>query len=354
MLGASRRAGRSRGSRCCSRTGGPGLAAVWLAGSNVGRIGQHLIAPADQDVGVVALGDVVALVDPAATSLKLKDGVVLAPWRRLRGRHEGQRRDAGRDRGGRQRAAHQVAPREALGDDVAHRGIGGWIGADVLARLELNGAGQVIQLAHRGALLKQDAEPRRLRLTICGLLIRDVTPAVSGTRTRRAMQICRVRPTLEVDARTAPSRHPGAAWTRSAQAGFGRDPSNRQLALACARRPGGIGCGQPLATNTCRMVHGSRPGPFARFASERRRDDGSERGRRRANLLGAPARVDGGDAAGQVAVADARRSRPRGSSRRSAPGSGTCGCSRPDSGRARRRRRRAAPSRGITSKEWKS
>ena len=67
-----------------------------------------------------------------------------------------------------------------------------------------------------------------------------------------------------------------------------------------------------------------------------------------------PAGMDRGDAAGQIAVADAVEPRRRGSCRRSAPGSGTCGCSRRGSDRARRRRPRASPSRGITSKEWKS
>ena len=59
VLRRTRRAGRSRQSRCCSRTGGAGLSARLRGRIEGRRVGEERVAPAQQHVGVVALGDVV-------------------------------------------------------------------------------------------------------------------------------------------------------------------------------------------------------------------------------------------------------------------------------------------------------
>ena len=101
------------------------------------RAGQHRIAPADQDVGVVAFRDGVALIRTGGDLLEVEGrGRV----RRLRlgalrdGHREG--RDRGRDRRHRKGAPHQVAAAEAARDDVAEGGVGAVVRAAVLGLLE--------------------------------------------------------------------------------------------------------------------------------------------------------------------------------------------------------------------------
>ena len=81
------------------------------------RSRQHRIAPADQDLGVVALGDVVLLVDAGADFLEAEADAVLG-LRPVGGRNR-KRADGRRDGRHAERALDQVAPAETGGDDVA-------------------------------------------------------------------------------------------------------------------------------------------------------------------------------------------------------------------------------------------
>ncbi len=95
------------------------------------RAGQHGVAPADENVGVMALGDMMPLVDTRRRLLEA-EGRCVGLGARLFGRGERQRRDGGRNGGDGQRPAHQVAAAEAPGDDLAHAGIVARVAAEVL------------------------------------------------------------------------------------------------------------------------------------------------------------------------------------------------------------------------------
>ena len=86
------------------------------------RIGKERVAPAQEHVRVVARRDMMRLVharfdlrEVEARALRLGLGLVR--------RHERDRPERRGDRGRRQRAAQDVAAREAMGDDLAHRAI---------------------------------------------------------------------------------------------------------------------------------------------------------------------------------------------------------------------------------------
>ena len=100
----------------------------------LGRVGEDRIAPAQQDVGVVARGDMVLVVDAGLDLVEGEGG------RRSRagivGEQEGDGADGrGNGRNG-ERALEEAAAGEALGDDVAHGAVVGRIVAGTVIVLE--------------------------------------------------------------------------------------------------------------------------------------------------------------------------------------------------------------------------
>ncbi|GMA73741.1 hypothetical protein GCM10025880_01580 [Methylorubrum aminovorans] len=82
-----------------------------------GGVGKQRVAPAQQGLRLVALGHVQVLIDAGREFREVEGGTV-------RGGGGGLRRDSGGERGGK-RAAHQVAPGEAVRDHrVEGRGVG--------------------------------------------------------------------------------------------------------------------------------------------------------------------------------------------------------------------------------------
>lgn len=82
------------------------------------HVRQHRIAPADQDIGIVAFGEVMLLVDPGSDLLEWETAV------RLRlcaaGSRDRKRTNRRGDGGDAERASEQVAPAEAGSDHVAN------------------------------------------------------------------------------------------------------------------------------------------------------------------------------------------------------------------------------------------
>jgi hypothetical protein len=99
----------------------------------LGSARQHRVAPADQDLGLVAGRDVVLLVD-ARRDLAEPEARRGRARRARRGR-EGERPHRGADRGHRERVLQQVAAVVAGGDHVAHGRAGARVVADVLGLL---------------------------------------------------------------------------------------------------------------------------------------------------------------------------------------------------------------------------
>lgn len=92
-------------------------------------VGEDLVAPAKQDVGIVTFGHMVLFVDAGFDLGKVEARTLLGAC--LFGGQESERADGGRDRGNCQRAADERPAREAAVDDVAHRRIGGTVVADI-------------------------------------------------------------------------------------------------------------------------------------------------------------------------------------------------------------------------------
>ena len=98
------------------------------------RARQHRIAPADQDVGIAALGDVMLLVDTGGDFLEREAAIPL----RLRtaGSGDGERAHGRGDGGHAERALEQIAAVEAGGDDVADGGVVARVAPNILRRFE--------------------------------------------------------------------------------------------------------------------------------------------------------------------------------------------------------------------------
>ena len=95
-----------------------------LGGIEFRRIREQPIAPAQQDLRVVAFGDVVVGIDADLDLLEV-EGRFRALRLGFAGRLQRQRADRGRDRRDRERALQQPATRKALRDQLAHGGIVG-------------------------------------------------------------------------------------------------------------------------------------------------------------------------------------------------------------------------------------
>ncbi len=92
------------------------------------------LSPADQHVGPVAFGDVMRLVACDGELGKIEAGGRALACRF--GSGERARGDGGAEHGRGEQPLHEVAPRQALGDDVADRRIGARVRAQVLRLLE--------------------------------------------------------------------------------------------------------------------------------------------------------------------------------------------------------------------------
>ena len=109
------------------------------------RAREHRVAPADQDIGIVALRHVHPVVR-ARRYLLEGEGRRVGIGTGFVGDGERQRRDGGGDRGDGKPAAQKVAPAVARGDDLAHRRIRAWVRGLVLGLLGRLRTGQ--QLLH--------------------------------------------------------------------------------------------------------------------------------------------------------------------------------------------------------------
>ena len=104
------------------------------------RCGQYRIAPADQDVGIVARGDMMRLVDAGGDFLEAVAGAVLSL--RPSGGGDGKRAHGRRDRSHAERALEKVAAMETGRNDVSDGRIVGRIASCILGFLEGLCAGQ--------------------------------------------------------------------------------------------------------------------------------------------------------------------------------------------------------------------
>src|SRR5262245_26693673 len=111
--------------------------------------GQHGVAPTNENVCRIAFRNVVSVVDTCGHLLELEGGCAAGACSLGRaGDQPEQRRKGGTDGRNGEQAPDEVAPRQALGNDVAEGRIGAEIGAAVLSRLELNRARWVGAPAH--------------------------------------------------------------------------------------------------------------------------------------------------------------------------------------------------------------
>ena len=140
-------AGNSRRNRCCSRTA-PTARRRWVVGIERRGAGQHLVAPADQHVGLIALGDVVVGV------IALRQ--LGEAQRRAGGLRAGRRQGAGKSgrrteqrQGRRGQSPERVAPPQADLREVRDRRRGGGIGAAILAGIARRPATHGQHLAER-------------------------------------------------------------------------------------------------------------------------------------------------------------------------------------------------------------
>ena len=132
-----------------------------------GSVRKDRVAPAQQHVRIVALGDVMGLVD---AGLHLGEGEARTNRLRLRLVCGQQRHGAhGRsDRRGCERAPQEVAARKAGGDDFAHRPVAGPVAARSVGLLELTGGERGLAVAnvlvHGWSLHWIDVEPFQFEL----------------------------------------------------------------------------------------------------------------------------------------------------------------------------------------------
>ncbi len=122
-----------------------------VRGIELRRIGKQRIAPAQQHVGIIAVGDVMGLID---AGLDFRKGEGRASGSAgLIGRQQRQRADRGRDGGHRETALQKAAPGEALRNDLAHRRIGGLVVTVVVGFFQLGGREHALgqQIGHIGS-----------------------------------------------------------------------------------------------------------------------------------------------------------------------------------------------------------
>lgn len=123
-------------------------------------IGHDRVAPADEDIGIVAFGNVVVAIDTGCHLLETESGFAAFRCLRLRGfgGHETCGHEAGgqgrSEHGAREQAAHEVAAIHALGDDVADGRARGGVGLVVLVVIH---AGDGFQ--HRALICVHGAPP---------------------------------------------------------------------------------------------------------------------------------------------------------------------------------------------------
>ena len=119
-----------------------------LLGIEVGRVRQHLVAPADQHIGVVAFRDVVVWVGTGSYFLEVEAWRGAGRGFGISADHGGQRGEHRRYRGYGQRAAHDIAAAVAGRDHIAHGRVGAGVRARVLGFFVLGGKRQMAALVH--------------------------------------------------------------------------------------------------------------------------------------------------------------------------------------------------------------
>jgi hypothetical protein len=120
-----------------------------------GRARQHRIAPPQQDLRIVTLGDVVGLIHPRLDLLEVERGG-LGLLGRLLVRRERAVADRGGDRRDRKGPAQEVAAVESGGDDLAHGEVLGRVVSDVPRILEFARPQAHRRLVHHLVPLLQD------------------------------------------------------------------------------------------------------------------------------------------------------------------------------------------------------